>query len=66
MPLMRCTKDGESGWKFGESGHCYTGEGAKEKAAKQGQAIEISKHANAETKPGILTSFLNALRKFTG
>ena len=47
MPLMRCTKDNKSGWKFGKSGHCYTGPGARQKAIKQGQAIEISKHAKA-------------------
>ena len=47
MPVKRCTKDGVSGWKYGDSGHCYTGPGAKSKAAKQGQAIEISRHSTA-------------------
>lgn len=40
MPLMRCTSNGKSGWKFGKSGKCYTGPGAKKKAAKQGAAIK--------------------------
>jgi hypothetical protein len=37
MPLKRCGKDG---WKWGDSGECYTGPGAKKKAIKQGVAIE--------------------------
>lgn len=45
MPIKKCTKDGKSGFKYGDSGTCYTGPGARKKAAKQGQAIEISKHA---------------------
>ena len=36
MPLKKCQKDGKSGWKFGDSGHCYTGPGGKKKAIKQG------------------------------
>ena len=43
MPLMRCTKNGKSGWKFGTSGKCYTGKDARAKAAKQGRAIKGSK-----------------------
>ena len=43
MPLMQCQKDGQAGWKWGETGFCYTGPQAKEKAAQQGQAIEASK-----------------------
>jgi len=39
MPLMRCQKNGKSGWKFGKNGHCYTGKDAKLKAIKQGFAI---------------------------
>lgn len=55
MPIMKCNKDGKSGYKYGESGHCYTGPDAKKKAAKQGQAIEISKHSKGEAvdKDGI-------------
>lgn len=40
MPLKKCSKDGKSGWKYGDSGHCYTGPGAKKKAIKQGIAID--------------------------
>lgn len=43
MPLNQCTKDGKSGWRWGNQ-TCYTGPGAKKKAAKQGAAIEIQKH----------------------
>lgn len=42
MPLMRCTKNGKSGWKWGKSGKCYTGPGAKKKATKQGRAVKAS------------------------
>ncbi len=40
MPLKRCQHNGKSGWKWGNSGKCYTGPGAKQKAIKQGVAIE--------------------------
>jgi len=43
MPLMKCRKKSKSGWKYGKKGFCYTGKGAKEKAAKQGRAIALSK-----------------------
>lgn len=39
MPLHKCSSGGKSGWKFGKSGKCYTGPGAKKKALKQGVAI---------------------------
>jgi len=39
MPLMKCKRDGESGWKWGKSGFCYTGKGAKEQALRQMRAI---------------------------
>ena len=42
MPLKKCAKNGKSGWKFGDSGKCFTGPGAREKARKQGAAIKIS------------------------
>lgn len=38
MPLQQCKQNGVSGWKWGSSGHCYTGSGAKKKAIKQGLA----------------------------
>lgn len=43
MPIKKCTKAGKSGQKYGTTGKCYTGPGARAKARKQGQAIEISK-----------------------
>jgi len=44
MPLMKCTKDGKSGWKYGKSGTCYTGKGAREKALKQMRAIKANQN----------------------
>ena len=41
MPILRCTKDGKAGYKYGNEGTCYTGPNAKEKAIRQ--AIAISK-----------------------
>lgn len=46
MPVKKCSKGGKSGSKYGDSGKCYTGKDSKEKAKKQGQAIEISRHKN--------------------
>ena len=40
MPLKTCNVDGKSGYKWGDQGKCYTGPGAKNKALKQGVAIE--------------------------
>jgi len=48
MPIQRCQSDGKSGYKWGDQGHCYTGPGAREKAAKQGRAIERQKHMKGE------------------
>lgn len=39
MPLKKCQIDGKSGWKYGDSGKCYTGPDAKRKAIMQGIAI---------------------------
>lgn len=44
MPVKPCQKDGEKGFKYGDTGKCYTGQGAQEKAKNQGVAIEISKN----------------------
>lgn len=43
MPLINM---GGGCWKFGEEGKKYCGKGAKEKAARQGRAIEMSKHSS--------------------
>ncbi len=42
MPVQRCQKNGRKGWKFGSSGTCYVGQGAKSKAKRQGRAIRAS------------------------
>lgn len=39
MPLKRCSKDGQTGWKWGNEGTCYVGPGAREKALEQARAI---------------------------
>jgi hypothetical protein len=39
MPIHKCTIDGKSGWKYGDTGKCYTGPNAKEKAVSQAIAI---------------------------
>lgn len=43
MPAQQCQRDNKSGWKWGDEGYCYIGEGAKAKAEKQGAAIEASR-----------------------
>ena len=40
MPVKKCSSDGESGYKWGNKGTCYTGKDAKKNAIKQGIAIE--------------------------
>jgi len=42
MPIQKCQKSGESGFKYGKSGKCYTGKDAKKKAIKQGLAVARS------------------------
>lgn len=52
MPVQRCQKNGKPGFKYGSSGACYTYTpgntqsevAARNKAEKQGRAIEMSKH----------------------
>lgn len=36
MPLKRCSEDEKSGWKWGDSGKCYTGRDAKKKPLNKG------------------------------
>lgn len=43
MPLKKCSAGGKSGYKWGDSGKCFTGPGARNKALKQGRAIEANK-----------------------
>lgn len=44
MPLKKCQTEGDPGWRWGDSGKCYVGEDAKQKALRQGRAIEIQKN----------------------
>ena len=48
MPIKSCQKGNKSGFKWGDSGTCYTGPEAKKKAHKQGVAIEMSKKRRGE------------------
>lgn len=47
MPIHKCTtQDGSSGYKFGESGHCYK---SRKEALKQMRAIKWQQsHGNLE------------------
>ena len=55
MPLNTCRQDNKPGFKWGDSGHCYTyTEGnessraeAKRKAMIQARAIEASRHGTS-------------------
>lgn len=38
MPVKKVSKNGKSGYQWGNHGKIYTGKGAKAKAAKQGRA----------------------------
>ncbi len=40
MPLEQCSDNGKKGWRWGSTGKCYTGPGARKKAIRQGLAIE--------------------------
>lgn len=40
MPIVRCTKDGKSGWKVKNTNNCWTGPGAKRRAYLQWYAID--------------------------
>ena len=42
MPVVRCTKKGTAGKKWGKQGACYTDASAAQKAARQGSAIKAS------------------------
>ncbi len=52
MPIQRCEVKGKSGWKWGQSGKCYTGPGSRRKAAKQAAAIK----ANQPTSNTLVTN----------
>ena len=42
MPIKKCSSKGKSGYKYGDSGKCYTGKGGRKKAGKQAAAIKAS------------------------
>jgi len=48
MPVEKCEIYGESGYRWGKTGKCYTGEGARERALAQGKAIEASEDMTKE------------------
>lgn len=48
MPVQPCKDDGESGYRWGQSGTCYTGKNGHKKALKQGVAIELDKKRRGE------------------
>ena len=52
MPVMRCMKNGKPGWKWGQSGTCYTGPGAKGKAEAQGRAAYAAGYGKDKKKTG--------------
>lgn len=39
MPIKKCVIDGKDGWKYGDTGKCYTGPDGKQKAIAQAIAI---------------------------
>jgi len=52
MPLQRCKVRGKLGWKWGDRGKCYVGEGAVARALEQARAIKASQRvANATRRP---------------
>lgn len=62
MPLVRCQKDGKSGWGVQNvKGSCFVGNGAKRKALRQLAAVEISKHQRAKADAAKPVEFLDAL-----
>lgn len=42
MPIARCQDRGRRGYRWGKRGKCYTGKGARRKAARQAAAIRAS------------------------
>lgn len=54
MPLKKCSEDKKSGWKWGDSGKCYTGPEGKKQAIKQGVAIEGPEKFSKKVKAGEL------------
>lgn len=51
MPIHKCTHDGKEGYQWGQSGKCYTGEGALAKAQRQATAIYASGYVENSRRP---------------
>lgn len=43
MPLKPCQTKGKSGYKYGDTGHCYPGNTGRAKAIEQMKAIKASR-----------------------
>lgn len=50
MPFKKCSNNGKSGVKYGDSGTCYTGKDAKKKAQKQAAAMYASGYKGKRKK----------------
>ena len=50
MPIMRCQRNGKQGFKYGPTGHCYTGPNVRQRAARQGAAIEANRSRSRKSK----------------
>jgi hypothetical protein len=48
MPVHKVMVNGKPGYKWGSSGKVYTGPGAAQKAAQQGQAVYASGYKKAK------------------
>jgi hypothetical protein len=46
---MPCNSNGKRGWRFGQRGTCYTGPGAKAKAARQGRAMRAAGYTGGKS-----------------
>lgn len=44
MPVMKCSKSGQSGHKWGEAGVCFVGSDSEEKAKQVGRAIQAGRN----------------------
>lgn len=66
MPLKQCMKNGKSGWKYGDSGECYTGPMAKQKAVDQAVAVHASKGREAGLSGNKLSEYISSHMKSEG
>lgn len=72
-PVRECEADGKPGWKYGDSGKCYTyttgdqagNDSAKNKAYKQGVAMGEEAHANSASALDAVGKLAERLDTFT-